>query len=190
MADSCFYQNEMNQGRVGPQQQLPPRASFPPLGVKCRGGCLGWGVSRGGKERRGVLAYPVLCSLLTGLQSFILTDGVNCALLVAQNLTPWHLQTIRSRIPFCEASFCLRAKYGASKRRERVILPGASLDQWRVAPASVLQGVVSSHFAGRRKFGEHDGAGMERMASRRCAAVCASPGQPKWNGTRCDVNAF
>ena len=42
-----------------------------------------------------------------------------------------------------------------------MILPGAALVQWRVALASVLQGVVSSHFAGRRRSGEHDGAGME-----------------------------
>jgi hypothetical protein len=55
---------------------------------------------------------------------------------------------------------------------------GRDLAQWRVAPASVLQGEVSSHFAGRCRFGEHDGAGMERRARRRGAAVCASPWQP------------
>ncbi|MDD2366675.1 MAG: hypothetical protein PHN84_10980 [Desulfuromonadaceae bacterium] len=59
-----------------------------------------------------------------------------------------------------------------------MILPGAALVQWRIALASVLQGVVSSHFAGRRRFGEHDGAGMKRRALRRGAVVCASPWQP------------
>ena len=48
------------------------------------------GTPEGGRDGvggRGGLAYPVLCYLLTGFQSFILTDGVGCALLVAQNLT-------------------------------------------------------------------------------------------------------
>jgi len=44
---------------------------------------------------------------------------------------------------------------------------GRDLAQWCVALASVRQGVVTSHFAGRFRFGEHDGAGMERRALRR-----------------------
>jgi hypothetical protein len=109
MAASGFYQNEMKQGRVGPQQQLPPRVPLPPLGVTVRGGCRGWGVSRGGKGRRGVLAYPVLCSLLTGFNPLILiTDRPDCAFLDAHNQIASASNT--GLYPFCEASFMLEGE--------------------------------------------------------------------------------
>ena len=48
---------------------------------------------------------------------------------------------------------------------------GRDLARWRVALASVLQGVVSSHFAGRFRFSEHFSAGMERKAAQ---GMCGS----------------
>ena len=169
-------------GSQQPASLPPPQLSNGPAwnASRCsqgRNGGTGTGVGMGGGVGRGVLVYPVLCSLLTGLQPFILTAGVSCALLGAQNLTALFLRTIRSLTPFCEASFCL----GCNTTQARDVngcLPGAALVQWRVALASVRQGVVSSHFAGRFRFGEHDGAGMERRALRWGAAVCASPWQP------------
>lgn len=86
MAASGFYQNEMNQWRDGQQHQLPPRVPPPPWELRPGGMPGGWGV-QGGGGRRGVLAYPVLCSLLGAVRSFHLTDRVDCALVGAHNLT-------------------------------------------------------------------------------------------------------
>jgi len=61
---------------------------------------------------------------------------------------------------------------------------GRDLARWCVAPASVLQGVVTSHFAGRCRFGEHDAAGMERRGYPACAALSHISGRDpvvKWN---------
>lgn len=66
-------------------------------------------MSRGGKGRRGVLAYPVLCSLLTGFNPLILiTDRPDCAFLDAHNQIASASNT--GLYPFCEASFMLEGE--------------------------------------------------------------------------------
>jgi len=57
--------------------------------------------------------------------------------------------------------------------RERLFFRARILSWRRIALASVLQGVVLSHFAGRCRFGEHDAAGMKRRDSRHGLSIVA-----------------
>jgi hypothetical protein len=109
MAASGFYQNEMKLLEGRPAAPTPPKSAPGPLGVTVRGGCRGWGVSRGGKGRRGVLAYPVLYSLLTGFNPLILiTDRLDCAFWDAHNQIASASNT--GSYPFCEASLRLEGE--------------------------------------------------------------------------------
>jgi hypothetical protein len=86
MAASGFYQNEMKLLEGRPAAPTPPKSAPGPLGVTVRGGCLGERGSRGNGGRRGVVAFPVLCSLLTGFNPLILiTDRPDCAFWDAHN---------------------------------------------------------------------------------------------------------
>lgn len=151
----------------------PPRVPPSPWELLSGGDAGGMGV-QGEGGRRGALACPVLRTLLGAVRFFHLTDRIDCALLGAHNLTASASNTVLH--PVLRSVFCLRAEYGVRKRRERGSIRARLLSWRRVALASVLQGVASSHFAGRCRFGEHDAAGMERRGYPACAAVCTYPG--------------
>ena len=103
---------------------------------------LRWRPQRNGTQRAVNAVWPV--GVRGHLDLIYLTDGNYWPLLGGHNLTIWLLRAIRSFIPFCEASYRLRAKYDASKSRERVGFRARLLSGRRVALASVLQyGAVS-----------------------------------------------
>jgi len=142
---------------------------------------LRWRPQRNGTQRAVNAVWPV--GVRGHLDLIYLTDGNYWPLLGGHNLTIWLLRAIRSFIPFCEASYRLRAKYDASKSRERVGFRARLLSGRRVALASVLQYGLH-RFAGRCRFGEYDAAGMERRGYPACAALSHISGRDpavEWN---------